>query len=495
MKTKLRKITSVCLAVIMILGVLTIAPISVSAANNAQDYVSDAKTVHATSQLPTITYKAHVQNIGWMSKVFAGETSGTTGKGLRLEAFSVNLFDEQGNSMIKYSAHVQDIGWQKNVSSGEVSGTVGKSKRIEAVKISLVAPYDEKYDIWYRLHVADYGWLGWAKNGETAGSVGMSIQSEAIEIKLLEKNTSFNPNGNAMLKIPSLTYTAHSQNKGWMSSVNAGSTAGTTGEGLRLEALKISLSDMLGGNGIQYRAHVSDIGWQSWKSSGQTAGTIGQSKQIEAVQIKLTDTLSKYFDISYRLHVKNYGWLGWTKNGAYAGTVGGGLQAEAIQIVLSTKNNGPTDSKTAFKDLSSSNTGSSASSTYDQKVSAFLNDSRWRNGASYNSSRRPYISSYSSSGCCAYCADFVQYVYGKSLNAGSKFYNPSEIKSGDVIKVDGSQHWFVVLYRNGNQLITAEGNWTGGCVCYSTSSYTVSGNTLMRNGNKFRTFSFGYHYM
>lgn len=36
MRRKLRKITSVCLAVIMIWGVLTIAPISVSAANNTQ---------------------------------------------------------------------------------------------------------------------------------------------------------------------------------------------------------------------------------------------------------------------------------------------------------------------------------------------------------------------------------------------------------------------------------------------------------------------------
>ena len=42
MRRKLRKITSVCLAVIMIWGVLTIAPISVSAANNTQE---TAKTI------------------------------------------------------------------------------------------------------------------------------------------------------------------------------------------------------------------------------------------------------------------------------------------------------------------------------------------------------------------------------------------------------------------------------------------------------------------
>ena len=61
-----------------------------------------------------------------------------------------------------------------------------------------------------------------------------------------------------------------------------------------------------------------------------------------------------------------------------------------------------------------------------------------------------------------------------------------------MIKVVNKQHWFVVLYRIGNKLVTAEGNW-GGKVVISDSIYTVKGNKIYRNGKKFRTFSIGYH--
>lgn len=135
------------------------------------------------------------------------------------------------------------------------------------------------------------------------------------------------------------------------------------------------------------------------------------------------------------------------------------------------------------------------SNTYDNKVSAFINNSNWKNGAYYGSSTKPKISPYKCSGCCAYAADFIKYVYGyDNFAQGSSFKNPNEIRTGDVIKVTGSQHWFVVLYRNGNNLTTAEGNWSNGKVCISDSAYTIKNNTLYRNNSVFRTFSVGYHF-
>lgn len=131
---------------------------------------------------------------------------------------------------------------------------------------------------------------------------------------------------------------------------------------------------------------------------------------------------------------------------------------------------------------------------YTKKVNAFLSDSRFKNGASWGSSKRPVLSSYSCTGCCAYAADFAKYVFGKSSpTSGTKFTNPSEIKAGDVIKVLDSQHWFVVISRNGSSLKVAEGNW-GGKVVVSNGTYTVKNNTLYRNGKKFRTFAAGYHF-
>lgn len=89
--------------------------------------------------------------------------------------------------LISYRAHVQDIGWQEYVSDDEMSGTSGQSKRLEAIQIKLTGQTAEKYDIYYRVHCQDFGWLGWAKNGEASGSEGYAKRLEAIEIRLVLK--------------------------------------------------------------------------------------------------------------------------------------------------------------------------------------------------------------------------------------------------------------------------------------------------------------------
>ena len=61
------------------------------------------------------------------------------------------------------------------------------------------------------------------------------------------------------------------------------------------------------------------------------------------------------------------------------------------------------------------------------------------------------------------------------------FTNPNDIRSGDVIWTGG--HWFVILYRNGNQLTTAEGNYAGK-VRITSSGYTVGSFSIKQ----------GYHY-
>lgn len=133
--------------------------------------------------------------------------------------------------------------------------------------------------------------------------------------------------------VPTVKYCAHVQSKGWLAWVTTGKIAGTTSNGLRMEALKISLTKN-GSSMVTYRAHVSDIGWQAWKNSGGIAGTTGKGKPIEAVQIKLKGDYAKKYDIYYRLHLAYRGWLGWTKNGATAGSTGMRIRSEAIQIKL-----------------------------------------------------------------------------------------------------------------------------------------------------------------
>ncbi len=128
-------------------------------------------------------------------------------------------------------------------------------------------------------------------------------------------------------------------------------------------------------------------------------------------------------------------------------------------------------------------------------MNAFIKDARWKPGTTYSSSQRPKLSKYGCVGCCAYAADFVQYVFGKSSpRGGTEFRSLGQVKTGDVIVFSGPPHWVVVLARRGNTLETIEGNWMGKAV-REKAAYTINGNNLLRNGKKFRTFSLGYHFM
>ena len=136
----------------------------------------------------SVQYSSHVQSIGWQSYVNNGQTSGTSGKGLRLEGMKIKLSSTKYGG-IEYSTHVQKIGWQDFVSNDNMTGTSGKSLRLEAIKIRLTGEMADKYDIYYRVHAQKFGWLGWAKNGEPAGTAGYSYRLEAIQIKLITKGS------------------------------------------------------------------------------------------------------------------------------------------------------------------------------------------------------------------------------------------------------------------------------------------------------------------
>ncbi|MBC3888605.1 hypothetical protein GH810_09820 [Acetobacterium paludosum] len=135
----------------------------------------------------SVSYQAHVQNIGWQSFVGEGETAGTTGQSLRMEALKLNLDNAPGEASIKYEAHVQNVGWQSVVSNGQEAGTTGQSLRMEAVKITLENL--PGYSVEYRAHVQNIGWMPWVKDGEIAGTTGQSLRLEAVEIRLVNEAT------------------------------------------------------------------------------------------------------------------------------------------------------------------------------------------------------------------------------------------------------------------------------------------------------------------
>ena len=183
------------------------------------------------------------------------------------------------------------------------------------------------------MHAQDYGWLDWAKNGESAGTEGYSKRLEGIQIVLVKKGENAPGSTSRPFIYKMIKYQTHVQNIGWQGEKADGEMSGTTGQSLRLEAIKIQLSSSIDG-GIVYKTHVQDYGWLNFVTNGQASGTTGQAKRLEAIQMQLTGNAKNQYDLYYRVHAQNFGWLGWAKNGESAGTAGYSYRLEGIQIVL-----------------------------------------------------------------------------------------------------------------------------------------------------------------
>ena len=122
---------------------------------------------------------------------------------------------------------------------------------------------------------------------------------------------------------PSISYAANVQRLGWQASVSDGTLAGTTGQGLGLEALRF------GTVGQTARGHVQNIGWQDYQSGAATIGTTGRSLRMEAIQVKSTVPGEA---ILCTAHVANVGWMPEVGNGEVCGTTGKGLQLESVRL-------------------------------------------------------------------------------------------------------------------------------------------------------------------
>ena len=318
----------------------------------------------------TVSYRTHVQSVGWQGWKKNGTMSGTSGQAKRLEAIQIKVSGVR-NLGIRYKTHIQSIGWESGwKADGKTSGTSGQAKRLEAIQIQLTGSAASKYDVWYCVHAQYFGWLDWARNGAQAGTAGYGFRLEGIMIRVLPKGSkaparqgrTLSPfysrtDGPAVNKSKTgVAYNTHVQTYGWQDYAYNGSTSGTSGQSKRLEGIHIMLLNPKYSGDIEYRTHVQSIGWQGWKKNGQMAGTSGQSKRLEAIQIRLTGQMANKYDVYYRVHAQHFGWMGWAKNGAQAGTAGYSYRLEAIQIRLVTRGGAaPGSTETPFREKKSGN--------------------------------------------------------------------------------------------------------------------------------------------
>ncbi len=275
---------------------------------------------------------AHVQDIGNVSYAVDTTTGiltiGTRGMGKRMEEITINWTNTTGLSgTLEYRVHVQDIGWMDWVEAGQKCGTEGMSKRIEAIEIRLTGELAEYYSVQYCVHIQDYGDMqGWVKDGALAGTTGESKRIEELKIKIVPIGTDSSM---------SVKYRVHVQDYGWEGSyASNGQMSGTSGESKRLEGIEIFLDGNQYSGGVKFKTHVQDYGWQGWSYDGEMSGTQGEAKRLDGICIELYGEIAEYYDIYYRVHAQDIGWMGWAKNGECAGTAGRSARLEGIQIVL-----------------------------------------------------------------------------------------------------------------------------------------------------------------
>ena len=337
-----------------------------------------------------IQYQVHVQDYGWQDWKENGDLSGTTGESKRLEGIRIQLINLPEYT-IRYRVHVEDYGWQDWKEDGALAGTIGKSKRLEAIEIKIVKR-ENKGQIVLETKLdnekfyKDINVSGWKMSNLSNTKVKVLLEDEDItsnvnlkykemsdiEEKILYGNQTQNnkPGFSFLIKRDMLIketnkleiqllnedetilldrsinnilidndlhidYCTHIQDYGWQDYVSDGTTSGTTGRGLRVEAITINAFNLPDDIELSFCGHIQDYGWQDIKTNGEIIGTIGESKRIEAFKIWLKNT-DKY-SIMYRAHLQDYGWQDWSYDGEMAGTMEESKRVEAIQIKITKK--------------------------------------------------------------------------------------------------------------------------------------------------------------
>ena len=276
---------------------------------------SDASQSEAS---PSVTADVDVYGKGHRTAP-DGQVAGSADAGEKIDSLTLHVTAPDGTSYsdtdVEYRAHVEGTGWDARwTSGGNAVGTAGSGKRIEALQVWLREGSDlaKGWQLWARAYVRNHGWLAWTSTG-LVGSTGQGLRLEALELRLLR------------IGAPDPTDASY------------GDFASTNSE------------SFIDGTQARVQAHVQDIGWMAWTKDGASAGTTGASGRMEAIQVLLVRkggsapsadgqaTEISFFstpDVIYTAHSKDVGWQGARKDGATAGTTGHARRLEAFQVKL-----------------------------------------------------------------------------------------------------------------------------------------------------------------
>ncbi len=132
---------------------------------------------------------------------------------------------------------------------------------------------------------------------------------------------------------PNLKYSAHVENIGWQNMVGIGKYAGTEGQALRLEAIKVQREN-LDGVELTFDVHVENEGWKNNLKETDVIGSEGKAQRLEAIRVRSKGLTEKGYKLQYKVHIEDLGWTDWTDEGKMAGTEGQAKRVEAIEFRL-----------------------------------------------------------------------------------------------------------------------------------------------------------------
>lgn len=125
---------------------------------------------------------------------------------------------------------------------------------------------------------------------------------------------------------------------------------------------------------------------------------------------------------------------------------------------------------------------------YEERVNELLAERAYTPGLHWDNDTHPrLVAGNGNGGCAAYVTDFVKYIFDKNnFNTGVKFDKASEIRSGDVIRIEG--HYIAIAHRKGNKLVVADGN------CNHALRQTSTAYSMANGDLKGGKFVCGWHY-
>ncbi len=132
-----------------------------------------------------------------------------------------------------------------------------------------------------------------------------------------------------------LVYRVHSQDVGWNEPAHDGQTAGTTGHGLRAEA--IEFLDVPEGWELAVHAHLENLGWVTYegirKGNVVTVGTVGECRRIEMLMVEVVERpKGDKRRLQFKTHEQDYGWKADTPEGFASGSDGQSRRLEAFRF-------------------------------------------------------------------------------------------------------------------------------------------------------------------